>query len=826
MVDIHINPVDMASGTFPISANLGPIMITPQVGYLFYRTGTGPNNTDMAYRKTTDGGFTWTDQIVIAGTGHNQIWCMRAVPDFATLGLSSGTKIHVAFGCEDTDEIVYFAFDTNTDTISSGPTQIVSFTKAAAVVSLNWSKYMLDFTQSRAKGGQTMLMVAWHHKPSDNSSKRSGTQTSKDDGATWATRSTLADAAMGLDGQSDRYLIFPGNEADEYDMVSFYWDDSSNDLSWKTFDDSAGTWTEQIVVETNHMIAEGLIGSLNMAGMVRHFDSTIIVAWRESQSGTDFIMRIRGWDTIAGGGFVRTSVWGLETGSHDGCGLHIDQNADDIYVNWNGNVGEIATTMNHYYAVSRDGAVTWESRVRFNANLGARNREAWGFGSSGPGGVRTLYGWAQNLIPVFTNASNSLVLADPSILSVAPAIGPTVGGQTVTITGTAFDDALGVSFGGASATIVSSAAAQIVVTTPPGAVGLVDVIVLTIYGSVTLSNGYQYILVMSPAIAGAGGGGSGREFTAYISPDGRVHEFHTPHRIGRFIISQSGWGTPPIEYITQRGPFQHGETVKDFFLRPRVVQLLVRENLCNRDEWWASRADLLNDIRPNRQATATATAPGQLRRVKSSGEVRDLDVFIAEGPRFEPRVAGTWDEWSWQEVLRFIAHNPIEFDPTEVIASFTITLPSSLVFPITFPITFGGTIVETLLVDYIGTWESLPRILITGPIDSPRIDNTTTGEKLQFAFDVPAGRELEIDLAYGVKTVQEGPPGGPYTINRIGTLSSDSDLATFHLAPTPEAPQVTGQPAPTARNTITLTGRGVSGGTAVQVRYFTRFFGI
>ena len=305
-----------------------------------------------------------------------------------------------------------------------------------------------------------------------------------------------------------------------------------------------------------------------------------------------------------------------------------------------------------------------------------------------------------------------------------------------------------------------------------------------------------------------------REFLSYISPDGIEYPFNTPHTFGRFVLNFSGYGTPPIDYVTQRAPFQHGVTVKDFFLRPRVIQLLIRENYRNRPEWWDGRAAILNQLRPNRQLTATGTTPGTLRLITANNDVRDLSVFIAEGPRFEPRVLGTWDEWAYQEVLRFIAHDPVLFDPALVTASFTVTVDANLVFPITFPIQFGnGVIDDTLNISYPGTWLALPTIVIAGRIDDPRIDNVTTGEKIELDLNIPNGRTVTIDLTEGVKTVTDD-----LGTNLIGAVSSDSDLATFHIAPDPEA---TG-----GINAMRLRGSNASGNTSVQIRYFVRYFGV
>ncbi len=304
-----------------------------------------------------------------------------------------------------------------------------------------------------------------------------------------------------------------------------------------------------------------------------------------------------------------------------------------------------------------------------------------------------------------------------------------------------------------------------------------------------------------------------KEYVTFVSPNGDRYPLNTPHQFGRWVISYSGLGTPPIDYITQRGPFQDGVTVKDFFLGPRLIQLLIRQEFCDRLDWWDGRAALLDAIRPNRQLTATGVAPGALEWCLPDGTRRQINTFITEGPQFEPRVLGTWDENAFQEALRFVAHDPLFFDPTEVVSAFVLGLDSDLVFPITFPIQFGsGEVSDTLNLTYVGTWKTFPTIVIVGPLENPIITNVTTGEKLEFAIDIPAGRTITIDLAYGVKTVVND-----LGANLIGNLSADSNLATWHLAPDPEAPG--------GLNVITLTGLNPTGATSVQLRYFTRYFG-
>ncbi len=487
-----------------------------------------------------------------------------------------------------------------------------------------------------------------------------------------------------------------------------------------------------------------------------------------------------------------------------------------------------------------------------------------------------------------------------------------------------------------------------------------------------------------------------KEFHQYISPDGKTYELHTASKHGRWVMQSQGWGMPEIEYITQRGTFQHGETVKDFFLRPRVIQLLINQSFCDRDGQWDGRAALLDAIRPNRQITANGVTPGTLRRVLSDGSKRDLKVFIEQGPSFDPDPQG-YREHSFKEVLRFIAHDPVIYDPDmqSYVDDFSsrsfeldlqvnsnednkwvrynppswnmvdylyycivgyvaaaaykegmglrfngVTIPPGSIISNAYisvnsfgdnsldtvksritgnkelnPVAFttiadyqsrrgtvvGGadnskittaqvdwdavahfvsgtwydspdikTIIQELIdqsgwtpgnsivlfwddhddrtshttgvnraaatfgadparapklhieysttgvlnIPYIGTWPTLPKIIITGPLNNAVITNTETGEKLELDYNIPSGRIVTIDLAYGVKTIKDD-----LGTNLIGTLSSDSDLATFHIAPDPEVLD--------GVNHISIVGTGESiGTTQVEIQFYTRYIGI
>ncbi|HEX7152071.1 MAG TPA: carboxypeptidase regulatory-like domain-containing protein [Thermoanaerobaculia bacterium] len=91
-----------------------------------------------------------------------------------------------------------------------------------------------------------------------------------------------------------------------------------------------------------------------------------------------------------------------------------------------------------------------------------------------------------------------IVPGPPTFTSLSPTVGPSSGGQNVTISGSSLTTVASVSFGGTDGTILTVTDTSVVVRTPPHAAGFVDVTVNTSGGSATLTSAYQF--VQSPSI--------------------------------------------------------------------------------------------------------------------------------------------------------------------------------------------------------------------------------------------------------------------------------------------------------------------------------------
>jgi hypothetical protein len=303
------------------------------------------------------------------------------------------------------------------------------------------------------------------------------------------------------------------------------------------------------------------------------------------------------------------------------------------------------------------------------------------------------------------------------------------------------------------------------------------------------------------------------EYTEYVAPDGSIFSFDDNDKL---LVSEEGTGLPPIEYFTQQGPQQHGETLIDYRLKPRTIQMLLRQDACNRFDYWTNRLSLLNGIRPNKH-TFTNFGPGYLRKRFPDGSVKNINVIIEQGPTFSPRDITKWDEWAFTETLRFIAHDPVYYDPVKKAELWEnlieLAVPAEWLLPFSLPLVFDPTMaVNTRYITCVGTWFSYPTITITGPAVGFSIANLDTGEVITLDYTIGSGEIVTISLEYGNKTVTNDSG-----TNLIGTVYPTTDLATFHIAPTPEVLN--------GINTLVVAATGVDGNTTVLLEYYTKYIG-
>ncbi|WP_068922205.1 phage distal tail protein [Planobispora rosea] len=207
-------------------------------------------------------------------------------------------------------------------------------------------------------------------------------------------------------------------------------------------------------------------------------------------------------------------------------------------------------------------------------------------------------------------------------------------------------------------------------------------------------------------------------------------------------IKLQGWGDLNVSLGNAPRNSRHGSWPG----RARAPERVVTFDFQVNTDW----ADFAAQIDALERATAIPTGsteyplvvrtPAATRMVRAKCTARVLPedyLYMAGGP---------------VGVLQWVASDPRRYEVTE--RSATITSPTSgsggLTYPLTYPLDYGtaGSPANATCTNF-GTAETNPTLVLTGPITTPRIINSTLGRTLEFNLDLLAGQTLTIDTDAG-----------------------------------------------------------------------------
>lgn len=335
----------------------GDVMVTPVVAQLNY-TGAGVNYlvqanngglylvyvdgaSDLVWRKSTDGGFSWSAPVVIlAGT---------VVAHSVFYGRWAGVAddlIYMAY--TDANAIKFRALDTaSADALGSETTVFTGVSSATGGALTIW--------RSR---GTTTLRVAG----SIDAGAEDGAWSSTDSGATWGD--TIADPSEAA--TQDQYFGLPGWNADANDEMLIFVDASANGISVKRYDDSANTWTEAAIIADASFLDQTAANAFpHVACFVDTANSRNVVACWNAVDAANQDLRV----------FIITDTTVTETTANavlngtDDQGLVAFSLATDTstwYVFYTGNADgteTYSTATNVYYKTSTDDGANWSAQT-------------------------------------------------------------------------------------------------------------------------------------------------------------------------------------------------------------------------------------------------------------------------------------------------------------------------------------------------------------------------------------------------------------------------------------------------------------------------------
>ncbi len=251
----------------------------------------------------------------------------------------------------------------------------------------------------------------------------------------------------------------------------------------------------------------------------------------------------------------------------------------------------------------------------------------------------------------------------------------------------------------------------------------------------------------------------------------------TSHTLGGWALDQrdadgvlwlvdrlDGWAGADVRLSADPRPGEHGAFAPSVLYGPRTLQLEGRIEAPTLP---------LRRAAEDRLSALTNALGGVPLRVDEPPLSRQAAVWRAG--RLSAVVRGTTARYT----LPLVAPDPRKYDVAEQNAPVGLLDTSGMGFswPLTFPINFGsagtGGDVNVTNTGNADTW---PVLILTGPALNPVVRNNTTGERLTFSIDLPAGSFLEVDAAERT-VLLDG------TANRRTALSSGSSWP--RIAPGP-----------------------------------------
>jgi len=269
--------------------------------------------------------------------------------------------------------------------------------------------------------------------------------------------------------------------------------------------------------------------------------------------------------------------------------------------------------------------------------------------------------------------------------------------------------------------------------------------------------------------------------------------------------ANDGFGIPAVRRIAERGPLQHGDTDIDYRLEARTIQLVLSLLPSSWTRHYVMRDALMRMLAP--------MAVLQLRFTLPDNSQRQLDCFLSG------KMSLASDDMVGKTIkvgFTLRSASPAWYDPTIVSVNFALAgAGEAWIIPWAIPWPIGNSALDNVKnIVYGGSFETYPVIYINGPITNPIIENETTDEKLDFTgISIALGDTYTIDCRYGYKTVLDNAG-----TNKIADLTTDSDLATFHL----KAPD---DGSASETNTVRVTGTGLTDQTNVLFTYYTQYLG-
>ena len=275
-----------------------------------------------------------------------------------------------------------------------------------------------------------------------------------------------------------------------------------------------------------------------------------------------------------------------------------------------------------------------------------------------------------------------------------------------------------------------------------------------------------------------------------------------------YVTGAINWGIASITRITQRGPFQDGDTDIDFRLNPRIINLPIVIPGINYEEMSSNRENLIQMFKPGNDTATLKQTIGE-NEVEWMQIKRSIDVKVTGATMDTNSI-----DFNVRAVIQLRADDPTWYNSTQNALQLTYTqFGTPTPYPKPYPVPYGAASVNNqLVVVYTGTVVSSPIFQCIGPLSNLVIADGA-GRLISFTGTIPAASIWTVDLRYGRKTIVD-----QNSVNKFQYLSIESDIVNWGLYPDPTFDS--------GQNPISVSATGTTDVSVVNMFWYDRYVGI
>lgn len=264
------------------------------------------------------------------------------------------------------------------------------------------------------------------------------------------------------------------------------------------------------------------------------------------------------------------------------------------------------------------------------------------------------------------------------------------------------------------------------------------------------------------------------------------------------LISATGLSGLSADTQTQKAPYQDGVTYLDSLLDARPIDIEVNIRESSYTNLFNKRREIQRIFNPKLGlGTLRYEYPGGVREISAVSTI--VPIMVNNSDNMNPNFQKAF--------ISLLCPDPSFRDPNLQVINVS-SFEGGFEFLMEFDIDFGEVGQQATVVNN-GDLATPILAIFNGPVTNPVLENVTTGEQIAVTITIPMGERLEINTAFGQKSVilydsMNVPTNAFYAVDPTSTF--------FMLQP--------------GENVLSYASTGSAGNDVLTVQYYNRYIGI